>query len=61
MSREMVVAIKRATEPYESKQAKELELAGKPSENFSRGRALYKIAGFPSTSRFILKKSRRYC
>ena len=47
MSREMVVTVKRATEPYESKQAKELELAGKPSENFSRGRALYKIAGFP--------------
>ena len=30
----MVVAIKRATEPYESKQAKELELAGKPSKIF---------------------------
>jgi hypothetical protein len=44
MSREMVVAMKRATEPYESKQAIELELAGKLSENFSRGRAFYNIA-----------------
>src|SRR5262245_47589370 len=38
------VAIKRALEPLERAAAKERQLAGRPSENFSGGRALDKVA-----------------
>jgi hypothetical protein len=52
-----MVAIKRAIEPYERKKAQEREHAGKPSENFFKGRALDHIAGFVGVSRPTLKKA----
>jgi hypothetical protein len=53
-----MIVIKRAIEPYERKKAKERQLSGKPSENFTEGgNAIDHIAGFVGISRPTLQKA----
>lgn len=51
------VAIKRALEPLERAAARQRACAGKPMENFSRGRALDKIAKVTGVHRTTLAKA----
>src|SRR5262249_20945426 len=50
------LALAQELEPYEHREAQERMRTGKPSEKFSRGRALDRIAGAVGTSRATLTK-----
>ena len=52
-----IVSFKRYLEPYYTKEARQRQLTGKPSENFSKGRALDKIAKVLGKSRITINKA----